>query len=167
MWLFALLVAVPIIEIALFIEVGGFLGLWPTLAIVIATALFGSFLLRSQGIQTVNRLRSSMAEGRNPMDPIAHGALILVSAVLLLTPGFFTDAVGLSLLVPPIRVALIRAGASRFTSHVVMRSNHARQDADFGPDTVDGDFVVVDEEEPEGTPTRSGWTKKPDGPYGQ
>jgi len=94
MWLFALFVGVPILEIALFIQVGGWLGLWPTLGIVILTALAGTLLLRTQGIQTLGRLQSSVSEGKNPMDPIAHGAMILIAAVLLLTPGFFTDITG-------------------------------------------------------------------------
>ena len=86
---FAILVAVPIIEIALFIQVGGAIGMWPTLAIVVLTALAGTILLRSQGLATLNTLQNSVASGQNPMEPIAHGALILIAGVLLLTPGFF------------------------------------------------------------------------------
>lgn len=165
MWLFALFVGVPILEIALFIQVGGWLGLWPTLAIVVATALGGTMLLRTQGVQTLGRLQSSVSEGQNPMDPIAHGALILVAAVLLLTPGFFTDAVGLSLLVPPIRAALIKSGASKLAtgSFVFVNGQQVRQPQQ--PDqsnTVDGEYEVVEDDIPTGPPTESGWTRNRD-----
>jgi len=164
MWLFALFVGVPILEIALFIQVGGWLGLWPTLAIVILTALGGTFLLRTQGVQTLGRLQSSVSEGKNPMDPIAHGALILISAVLLLTPGFFTDAFGLSLLIPPVRQQLIKSGAARFATNgaVFMNGQQVRPERPQRPDTVDGEFEVVDEDIPTGPPSQSGWTKNID-----
>ena len=98
------------------------------------------------------------------MNPIAHGALILVAGVLLLTPGFFTDAFGLSLLIPPFRAALIKAGASRLTSRVFVATpgNQSRQPHPaHEDDVVDGDYVVVDEPDTSGPPGNSGWTKKP------
>ena len=116
MWLFALFVAVPIVEIALFIQVGGVLGLWPTLAIVILTALAGTALMRAEGRGAMASLQRSLSEGGDPSGPIAHGAMILVAGVLLLTPGFFTDALGLALLLPPVRAALIRFGAARMAA---------------------------------------------------
>lgn len=164
MWLFALFVAVPIVEIALFIQVGGWLGLWPTLGIVVLTAIAGSLLLRTQGIQTVARLRSSVAQGENPLNPIAHGALILVAAVMLLTPGFFTDAVGLSLLLPPVRAGLIKAGAARLAAgaFTVHHAGHSGPHGYPEDPTVEGQYTVVEEETGPTTPGSSGWTKKPD-----
>ena len=111
MWLFLALVGVPILEILLFIEVGGAIGTWPTLAVVVGTALAGTLLLRAQGREAMVRLQSRLAEGGDPGGPIAHGAMILVAGVLLLTPGFFTDAVGFLLLLPPGREALRRVRA--------------------------------------------------------
>jgi UPF0716 protein FxsA len=108
MWLFLLFLLVPLIEIALFIQVGGWIGLWPTLAIVVATAVAGTILVRSQGTQALLRLRRSFEEVRDPTEPLAHGAMILFSGALLLTPGFFTDAVGFSLLVPQVRTWLLK-----------------------------------------------------------
>ncbi|MDF2231198.1 FxsA family protein [Albimonas sp. CAU 1670] len=116
--LFILLAVVPIIEIALFIQVGGAIGLWPTLATVIGTALLGSWLLRKQGRGAMMRLQQSLSEGGDPTGPIAHGAMILVAGILLLTPGFFTDACGVLLLMPPVREALIRWGAARLAAGV-------------------------------------------------
>lgn len=163
MLLFLILVAVPIIEIALFIQVGGAIGLWPTLLIVIATAFTGTILLRSQGGATLQRLQGSLQTGTNPMDPIAHGAMILVSGVLLLTPGFFTDAFGLSLLLPPVRAFLIKWGSSRIkmSSTIIHTSDmHGQPQRPKDDDVMEGDFTVV-EEDPNQEPGNSGWTKSP------
>jgi len=160
MWLFFLFVAVPIIEIALFIQVGGAIGLWPTLGIVVLTALVGTNLMRSQGISTLNRLQASLAQGENPADPMAQGAMILVAGVLLLTPGFFTDAVGFLLLLPPVRVALIRWIAGKVTSsRVVYTSTQSSQASQSGNNaTIDGDYTVLDDDD--SAPGSSGWTQR-------
>jgi UPF0716 protein FxsA len=166
MWLFALFVAVPLIEIALFIQVGGFIGLWPTLAIVVLTALAGTWLVRSQGRLALGELRRSLNELNDPTEPLAHGAMILFSGALLLTPGFFTDAVGFALLVPGVRTALIRAIAKRVS---VARFESPRGPHDFtGPDrgetpgrpphVIDGDWEEA-ETPPRAThKPRSGWS---------
>lgn len=163
MWLFALFVAVPIVEIALFIQVGGLIGLWQTLAIVVLTAIGGTMLLRTQGLQALGRLQSSVTDGKNPMDPIAHGALILIAAVMLLTPGFFTDAVGLLLLLPPVRSFLIKSGAQRFATKgfVFVNGQQMGQRPEPQPDPTifDGEYEVVDSSET-ATKGTSGWTKK-------
>ena len=162
MWLFALLVIVPIIEIALFIQIGGAIGLWPTLGFVILTAVVGTLLLRTQGIATMQSLQSSVAEGRNPMNPIAHGALILASGLLLLTPGFFTDAIGFILLVPPVRTFLIKRGAAHFTSVQFAQQSTRHPEHPERPasrETIDGDYSVVDEDQKPGS---SGWTRHPE-----
>ncbi|GMG83444.1 hypothetical protein LNKW23_26570 [Paralimibaculum aggregatum] len=113
MLIFLALVAVPIIEIALFIEVGGWIGLWPTIAIVIATAVAGTALLRAQGMAALGELQRRLDRGGDPSGPLAHGALILVAGIMLLTPGFFTDTVGFLLLIPPVRALVIRHLAKR------------------------------------------------------
>ena len=106
MWLFVLFVTVPIIEIALFIQIGGEIGLLSTLGIVIATAFLGTYLVRKQGLSALSQLKNNVETLENPIAPLAHGILILLAGALLLTPGFFTDAVGFSLLVPNIRIWL-------------------------------------------------------------
>lgn len=103
MWLFFLFVAVPIIEIALFIQVGDLIGLFPTLLIVIATAALGTWLVRGQGLATLSTLRNQVNNFQNPTQQLAHGAMILFAGALLLTPGFFTDGFGFLLLVPRFR----------------------------------------------------------------
>ncbi len=108
MWLFLAFVGIPLIEIALFIQIGGAIGLAPTLIIVILTAVLGTFLVRNQGRIALGNLQRSFSELNDPTEPLAHGAMILISGALLLTPGFFTDAIGFSLLLPPVREAVYR-----------------------------------------------------------
>jgi UPF0716 protein FxsA len=106
--LFLAFLLVPLIEIALFIQVGGLIGLWPTLLIVILTAIVGAAMVRSQGAAVLNQLRGSFEDLRDPTEPLAHGAMIIFSGALLLTPGFFTDTLGFLLLVPGVRGRLYR-----------------------------------------------------------
>ncbi|MHA6346059.1 FxsA family protein [Roseivivax sp. CAU 1761] len=108
MWLFVAFLTVPLIEIGLFIQIGGLIGLWPTLGIVVLTAILGTWLVRTQGAGALADIRRSFSELNDPTEPIAHGAMILVAGALLLTPGFFTDAVGFLLLMPGVRRAAMR-----------------------------------------------------------
>ena len=115
--IFLLFVLVPIAEIALFIEVGDVIGLWPTLGIVIATAFLGTGLLRAQGVAAFARAQATMAEGRVPVEEVVHGFCLVIAGALLLTPGFFTDAIGFALFLPPVRLALGRAALKWFSQH--------------------------------------------------
>ena len=97
------LVGVPLVEIAVFIEIGGWIGLWPTLAVIVATALAGTWLIRAQGIGMLLRARRTIAAGEAPLREIFDGACLIVAGAFLLTPGFVTDAAGFLLLLPPFR----------------------------------------------------------------
>lgn len=97
------LIGVPLVEIAVFIEVGGWIGLWPTLAVIVLTAVVGTWLIRAQGIGVVMRARRTIAEGGAPLREIFDGVCLVVAGALLLTPGFVTDAAGFLLLAPPFR----------------------------------------------------------------
>lgn len=163
MWLLAAFIGVPLIEIALFIQVGGLLGLWPTLLIVLLTAIAGTALVRSQGIAALGNIQRSLDRFDNPAAPLAHGAMILVSGVLLLTPGFFTDAIGFALLIPAVRDRVIEILRKRITIHTA----HTHPDgADFDtrsrrPGIIDGEFREID---PDSIPPRrgdapSGWRR--------
>lgn len=159
MWLFLAFLAVPLIEIALFIQIGGAIGLWSTLGIVILTAVIGTFLVRTQGALAMNNLRRSFGTLSDPSEPLAHGAMILVSGALLLTPGFFTDAVGFALLVPAVRSAVFkylkaRVKVQSFEMGGGFQSN-PRHNPDR-PDVIDGEFEEVTRD-PNAPP--SGWTK--------
>ncbi len=117
MRLLFLLLIVPLVEIGLFIQVGGAVGLWPTLLIVVVTAIIGSMLLRTQGLRVFAKIHQSAAAGRDPAIPLLHGVMIFVSALLLLTPGFFTDAAGFALLFPRVREFVISIGRAAIISN--------------------------------------------------
>ena len=103
LWVLLAFIGVPLIEIALFIQVGDFIGLWPTIAIVIATAMAGTALIRQQGLNTLMRAQQEMDAQRLPMRELFDGVCLLFAGAMLLTPGFLTDFVGFVLLVPPSR----------------------------------------------------------------
>jgi UPF0716 protein FxsA len=111
--LVALFIVVPIVELFVIIKVGQLIGVWPTLALLLADAVLGSLLLKHQGRGAWRRFNEALAARRFPGKEVADGALIIVGGTLLLTPGFLTDIVGLVLLIPPTR-ALVRAGLRRF-----------------------------------------------------
>lgn len=97
------LIVVPIVEIYVIVQVGGWLGVLPTVALLLALSIGGGLLLKREGTRAWRSLRQSLAAGRWPGRDIADGALILVGGTLLLTPGFVTDAFGLLLVLPPTR----------------------------------------------------------------
>ena len=107
---------VPIVEIALFYTVGTWIGIWPTLGIVVITALVGSYFVSKQGRFVWNSIMQKMNQGEVPTAEVVHGAMILVAGALLLTPGFLTDVFGFSLLVPGVREAIRQWYLRRKTS---------------------------------------------------
>jgi UPF0716 protein FxsA len=158
MVLLAAFIAIPLIEIALFIQIGGWIGLWPTLLIVVITAIVGTVMVRSQGFSVLRRIQRSIETlEEDPTAPLAHGAMILFSGALLLTPGFFTDAVGFALLVPPVREHVFQILRRRVvTGSGSSRSRSTRDDV------IDADFEEVD---PDRVPPRPGegpspWTRR-------
>ena len=129
-------IAVPLIEIGLFIQVGGAIGLWPTLLIVLLTAIVGTALVRSQGAQVITALQGSLQAMKDPTEPLAHGAMILFAGALLLTPGFFTDAFGFLLLFPPFRHMITN----------MIRSRLKMANVAFTSDAANDDRSVIDAE---------------------
>lgn len=104
--LFAIFMIVPLIEISFFVLIGNAIGLWPTLAGVLLTAVAGSLVLRYQGAALFNEIRGTMARGALPARALADAMMIGIAGVLLLTPGYFTDLLGILLLIPPVRTAI-------------------------------------------------------------
>ncbi len=117
-YLFLLFVLMPIIEIAVLIKVGGAIGGWTTIGIVILTAVIGTFMLRQQGMATLNRAQMRMQQGEMPAQQIIEGLLLLVGGVLLLTPGFITDFFGFCTLIPISRQFLANQLAKRSLSNM-------------------------------------------------
>lgn len=101
--LFLFFLIVPFVEITLLLEVGGLIGVFPTILLVVSTAVLGSWLLRHQGFATWKRLQASLANGEIPAYEMIEGPIILVGGALLLTPGFFTDILGFACLIPSLR----------------------------------------------------------------
>lgn len=146
-------IGVPILEIAVFIQAGDILGLWPTLAAVVVTAMVGASLLRSQGLAALGRARQQIDRGQIPLDEVFTGACLLVGGALLLTPGFITDTVGFLLLVPPVRrvlgrwimTALVRSPNSRVWVNgeeiVTPRRDHAPPPGD----AIDVEYTEIPE----------------------
>lgn len=105
--IFLLFTIVPVVEIYLIIRVGSLIGALPTVLLLLAVSSAGAWLVRTQGFALMRRIQSELAQGRLPAAELLDGALVLVGGVLLLTPGFFTDLLGLVLLIPASR-ALIK-----------------------------------------------------------
>lgn len=101
--LLLLFLLVPILEIYLLIEVGSLIGAFSTILLVVFTAVLGAALLRWQGFTTFQRVREAMARGEVPAIEMMEGVVLLICGALLLTPGFFTDAIGFLCLVPSVR----------------------------------------------------------------
>ena len=144
--------AVPIIEIYLFFQVGGIIGAGWTILIVIATAIIGATLLRQQGLATWTRLNQSIAQGQLPPTVLVEGILLLLSGAFLLTPGFFTDAIGFLFLMPPVRKYLASYLLSR---GVFMASSmHSTYSAQVTPEShsqhsnvIEGEFEERNEKD--------------------
>ncbi len=91
---------IPVIELAVLIKVGGAIGTWNTIMIILITGVWGAILAKSQGMLVLQRIREDMAAGIMPTEELFNGALILVGGALLLTPGFVTDFLGLIFMIP-------------------------------------------------------------------
>lgn len=159
MWPLLIFLTVPIVEIALFIQMGGLIGLWPTLALVVLSAVLGLALIRAQGIAALGRLQARVAAGEDPAGPIADAAMILLAGLLLLLPGFFTDVLALVLLIPAARAAVLRraAGRLRGRSFVFTRAGGGPR-RPHATDTIEGDYEVLDDVPPSQRGA-SGWTR--------
>ncbi len=159
-YLFLLFVLIPILEIALLIQVGSAIGVLATIAIVILTAILGTAMLRQQGLATLQKAQQRMQSGQLPAQQIGEGMLLLVGGALLLTPGFATDAFGFACLIPASRRWMARklsartmANAQIFTSDG--KNSHAGPGEPPRPgspgssgsqqgDVIDGDYQRLD-----------------------
>ncbi|WP_157014443.1 FxsA family protein [Mesorhizobium xinjiangense] len=143
-FLFLLFIIIPLLEIAAFVLIGGEIGVFATLALVFATAIAGSVLLRYQGFGILTRIRRELDGGRVPQRELIHGAMILLAGLMLLLPGFVTDAFGLLLFVPAVRDAVWRFLSSRIRIVTNVNTDGYRG-SPFEPD--DDGVVDLDESE--------------------
>jgi UPF0716 protein FxsA len=136
--LILLFIVVPIAELAVIIQIGSLIGVWWTIALLIADSILGSLLMRHQGRAVWRRFQAAIAEGRVPARETIDGVLVIFGGALLLTPGFITDILGFVLLMPPTRAAvravLVRRLAQRMTVSSIRRPD----------DVVDGTAVDIE-----------------------
>ena len=140
-----LFIGVPIAEITLLIRVGTAIGVFNTIGFVIFTAVLGAYLVRQQGLETINKLQQETNAGRVPAMQIAEGVALLFAGAVLMTPGFITDALGFALLIPPVRQALIAWAAKNLFKgqmHTTYASSTSatRQSVDNG-DVIEGEYT--------------------------
>ena len=142
--LFLFFLLVPLLEIYLLIKVGGVIGAFPTVFLVVFTAILGAWLLRLQGFATLARVRATLAQGGIPALEMLEGAVLLAAGALLLTPGFFTDALGFALLIPALRRALILRLMKNFFVPPGGGSQ-GPQGPSSGPRTIEGEYRREDD----------------------
>ena len=141
MFLFiALFILIPIIEISLFIEIGSIIGSFYTIILIFITAIVGVFFVRQQGINTFQKLTFQLQNLETPVQTMFEGLVILISGILLITPGFFTDALGFLGLIPFSRIIFIKLVASYILSRYGKQRNQ-------NENTIEGEFIDIDEED--------------------
>lgn len=123
-----LFMLIPIVEMWILIEVGGWIGALPTIGLVVLTAMIGLSLLKQQGLSTLLRARRKMDEGAIPASELVSGVMIAVGGALLLTPGFVTDALGFALLIPQTRKWLLFKLIDRYRDKIVIEGEFHRVD---------------------------------------
>ena len=116
--IFLLFIFVPIIEIAIFISIGSKIGILNTIAIILVTALVGIFLVRRQGMNLLFSAQRNMMQGIMPTEEIKGGIFLLVSGLLLITPGFFTDCIGFAMFLKPVQNFIAQKARNYFTSRM-------------------------------------------------
>ena len=141
-----LFLLVPLVEIYFLIVVGGWIGAFPTVALVVLTAVLGASLARNQGLATMQRLQQTIGRGEPPALEMLEGGLLLVGALLLLTPGFFTDLAGFACLFPATRRWLALKALKRFM--VVPAGNQPfRTPGEQHTHTIEGEFHREDDKD--------------------
>lgn len=137
------LIVIPLVEIALFVLVGDAIGLWPTLAATVLTAILGAALIRGRGLAALRHLQPGAAPEAIPLASLLDGAVVVVAGLLLIIPGFLTDLVGLVLLVRPVRHLFGARIYGRFGAAT------GRDGGSMGGGTViEGEAVIVREPPP-------------------
>ena len=136
---------VPFIEIYLLLQVGSIIGAFPTIALVVFTAVLGAWLLRRQGFATWQRFQHNLENGQIPAYEMIEGPILLVGGALLLTPGFFTDVMGFACLIPSLR----RKIAQYVIEHHLIQTNTEavfRERSSIKERIIEGEFKKEDEQ---------------------
>ncbi len=148
--LLLLFIGIPVLELLIFLALGSKIGITSTLAIIVVTAILGAYLTKSQGLKALQKYQSALAEGRLPHEEVIDGVLILIAGAVLLTPGFLTDAIGFSLLIPPCRDVIKARTKARLKDRVTVAGEAmgAPPSSHSGPRVINIDAEVVDIPDP-------------------
>lgn len=139
--IFVFFLIIPLAEIWFLIKVGGVVGAGWTIFLVVFTAVVGAGLVRVQGLSTLNRIQQSMQQGQMPAMAMFEGLALFLAGALLLTPGFFTDAIGFSLLIPPLRRLMVKSILMKSVIKMRPGSDIKRGDGSAGePKPLDGQW---------------------------
>ncbi|MCV0424717.1 MAG: FxsA family protein [Roseibium sp.] len=141
LYIIAAILLLPLIEIAVFIWVGGLIGVIPTILLTVITALAGTIMLRQQGLSLLMRMQKELDAGRAPGNEVMQGAMIVLASIFLLIPGFVTDAIGLLLFIPPVREALAKFIISRSDVVIVQGGPGGRKPDDHVVDLDEADWA--------------------------
>ena len=142
------LVGFPIVELLLLIQAGSAFGFWPTVGIVLGTAALGIYLIRAQGTAAIRAAQEERTTGEVPVGAILTGIRLAFAGLLLVIPGFVTDAIGLLLLIPGVSSSVISAGEWSGTFRFAeSRSHHARRYRGGHDNVVEADYEVVSDPE--------------------
>lgn len=142
-YLLIIFIILPIIEISIFIQVGGFLGTFNTILIIFLTAAVGVYFVRQQGFRTFQKISSELQNQQIPVQGMFDGLVILVAGILLVTPGFLTDIIGFLGLVPQTRVFLLGIIKNLFLQRYSNVHKQYKKDMD---ETIDGDFIEIEDD---------------------
>lgn len=126
--LYIVLALIPLIEIAILVKVGGWIGLWWTLGLVLLMAAAGTYVFNRQGFAMMNRVVETMAQGKPPVGAVIDGAFLMVAGLLLITPGLMTDVLALLLLIPPLRHRIAAYTVRRVLRTATVRTAKYREE---------------------------------------
>ena len=143
--LLALFIGLPLVEIYLFIKLGGYIGAFATVLLIIVTALLGVSLLRAQGFSTMAKFQRQVASGQLPAETMLEGVALLIGGALLLTPGFLTDSLGLMCLIPLTRRTLIAWLLKNMTVSASGFRGHDGRQKPQDPDVIEGEYKKHDD----------------------
>lgn len=136
--LVTIFILIPIIEISLFIEIGSNIGSFNTICLIFLTAIIGVYFVRQQGLSTFQRLANQIQKLETPIQTVGEGLVILLSGILLITPGFFTDTIGFLGLIPFTRIFFVKLVAT----FILSRYGVYKKKTD---DTIEADYFEIDE----------------------
>ena len=145
-YLLIIFIILPIIEISIFIQIGGFVGTFNTILIIFLTATVGVYFVRQQGFRTFQKIAVELQNQQIPVQGMFDGLVILIAGILLVTPGFLTDIIGFLGLIPHTRAFLLTVIKNLFLQRYSNANKQYKKDID---ETIDGDFIEIEEDNEE------------------